>query len=140
MGSTRTTYSSGFRGGERRCLLPRFGARFRSVVPPRRSGPDQSKLAGEFPAPDWAGACLGYWPSYDQLTPEGRAAYLSWLSWQRSAPNFPIGYVFLYFYGLERRALIDGSMSPVAQQERLWILGEVERLLTIYGPENRLVL
>lgn len=90
-------------------------------------------LPVNFAQPDWAGECLKYWPSYHQLTPEGRAAFLSWLSWGREAPTMPIGYVFLYLYGLERRSLVDATRSPVAQGELPWILSEVERLLKIYG-------
>ena len=93
-------------------------------------------LPVNFAAPDWAGTCLGYWPAYDQITPEGRAAYLSWLSWQRDTHGFPIGYVFLYFYGLERRSLIDAFGSNEARGEQVWILAELERLLALYGPAN----
>ena len=93
-------------------------------------------LPVDFTNPDWAGSCLGYWPAYDRITPQGRAAFLSWLSWQRDTPDFPIGYVFIYFYGLERRSLIDAFESEEARRDRVWILSELERLTGIYGPTN----
>ena len=52
---------------------------------------------------------LGYWPTYISLSPQARGAYLDWLFGERSDPETPIGYVFIYFYGLERRVLIDGT-------------------------------
>ncbi|MEM5498128.1 TerB N-terminal domain-containing protein [Paraglaciecola mesophila] len=45
---------------------------------------------------------LGYWPSYDSLSKECRGSYLDWLGTDKSAKNTPIGFVFLYFNGLER--------------------------------------
>lgn len=82
--------------------------------------------------PDLAGEGLHYWPSYAGLPPASRAAYLLWLSGGRSDPKTNIGYVFLFFYGLERRLLADVANSPAAILERCRLLAEVERLLTIY--------
>ena len=93
-------------------------------------------LPVNFAKPDWTETTLQYWPSYHRLTPEVRAGFLSWLGWGRDSPTAPIGYVFLYFYGLERRSLVDADRSPVAHAELPWVLEEVERLLTIYGPAN----
>lgn len=70
---------------------------------------------------------MGYWPSYIDATPDQRALYLDWMAGGRSDPEVPIGYVFIFFYGLERRAFIDGADLPE-------IRGEVLRLLGIYGP------
>ena len=80
------------------------------------------------------GAGMGYWPSYSTITPEHRAAYLGWLAGGRNAPGAYIGYVFLYFYGLERRVL-DPSF-PCPPEELTVITDEVERLLELYS-ENR---
>lgn len=93
-------------------------------------------LPVDFTKPDWSGECLGYWPQYSDLTPAGRAAYLSWLSGPRESTQVAIGYVFLYFYGLERRALVDAIASPTGFSELPWIVAEVERLLGIYGTNN----
>jgi len=75
---------------------------------------------------------LSYWPSYSGASPEARAGYLRWLSTGRNDPNADIGYVFLFFYGLERRALYDAKTSGRAKAEIPEILRETERLLSIY--------
>lgn len=77
---------------------------------------------------DVTGQYMDYWPSYDRMAPSSRTAYLQWLASDRANPQAYIGYVFLYFYGLERRLLLERAAS-----DRAAILGEVERLLTIYG-------
>lgn len=79
---------------------------------------------------------LNYWPSYSDSSREARASYLNWLAKGRSDPRADIGYVFLYFYGLERRALVDASHSAAAKAELPAIMGEVERLLGIYSGSN----
>jgi tellurite resistance protein len=85
---------------------------------------------------DYAGAYMGYWPSYTTIAPACRAAYLQWLANGRHAPNAYIGYVFLYFYGLERRLLIDAQRSAAARAEREMLVTEVQRLLGIYGTNG----
>ncbi|MDR1875569.1 MAG: TerB N-terminal domain-containing protein, partial [Synergistaceae bacterium] len=77
--------------------------------------------------PDSAG--LGYWPSYSRMSPAQRGRYLRWLAGGRRAHLDDIGYAFVYFYGLERRALVDG-------QDALRIVDEVRRLLVRY-PASR---
>lgn len=75
------------------------------------------------------GEGMGYWPSYSEISPECRAAYLDWLAGHRRDPGAYIGYVFLFFYGLERRALVDRQDLP-------GIRAEVRRLLGIYFGSN----
>ena len=75
---------------------------------------------------------LGYWPTYDSASPEARGAFLQWLTSGRQDPSADIGYVFLYFYGLERRVLHDAQFSSDAKSEIPEIQGEIERLLSIY--------
>lgn len=82
--------------------------------------------------PDLAGSSMGYWPSYSSISPGARAAYLTWLANGRSAPNTPVGYVFLFFYGLERRAILDVQLDPQHPDLPL-IAAEVRRLVGIYG-------
>ena len=93
-------------------------------------------LPADFAEPDWLGSDLTFQPSYDQLTPAGRAAYLLWLSSPRDWPQTPIGYVFLYFYGLERRAFVDALTSPAARRELPLVEAEVERLQRVYGNDR----
>ncbi len=85
---------------------------------------------------DYSMRSLNYWPSYAEATPEARAAYLNWLAKGRSDPHVDMGYVFLYFYGLERRALVDVLHSETAKEEIPTIIHEVERLLTLYGDNG----
>ena len=72
---------------------------------------------------------LGYWPTFIEATPAQRGLYLKWLASGKKEPLDDIGYAFLYFYGLERRALIDNQDIPQ-------IIDEVLRLLQTY-PASR---
>ena len=83
---------------------------------------------------DVSGESLPYWPSYSGISPQARATYLDWLASGRSDQRYSVGYVFLYFYGLERRFFID---KPDEDEKRL-LIAEVERLLLVYG-DNRSV-
>lgn len=86
--------------------------------------------------PDVAGEAMSYWPAYSEIPGECRAAYLEWLAEGRSDPTAYIGYVFLFFYGLERRLLFDLRHLPDRKGETESLLAEVERLLSLY-PANR---
>lgn len=48
---------------------------------------------------------LGYFPSYSGMTNEQRGRYLGWLC--DVTASIDIGYVFVYYYGLERQLLGD---------------------------------
>ena len=85
--------------------------------------------------PDWAGETMGYWPSYDRVDKRARAAYLTWLADGRRNESAYIGYVFLFFYGLERRLLVDLG-SDLDHPDVTVLVAEIERLLRIYG-DNR---
>ena len=93
--------------------------------------PSQPVSAG---GDDLAGTGMGYWPTYASIQPGSRTTYLEWLASGRSDPAYSVGYVFLYFYGLEYRFFDE---QP-GKEEREAIVAEVERLLDIYG-ENRSV-
>lgn len=86
--------------------------------------------------PDRAGSNMGYWPSYSQIPPICRAAFLEWLSTGRKDPQTNIGYIFIYFYGLERRVISDVKDSSLARNEISAIVAEVKRLLSIYGANH----
>jgi hypothetical protein len=75
---------------------------------------------------------MGYWPSYADITPEHRLAYLNWLSTGKRDTSFPVGYAFLYFYGLERRLLVD-DLRP---NEEALLVEEVERLRSLYASSH----
>lgn len=80
---------------------------------------------------DPQGSTFSYWPNYSELRPEARHSYLEWLSAGRCDPNTAIGYVFLYFYGLERRLVKDRSEADAPA-----IISELRRLLAIYGDNH----
>lgn len=80
---------------------------------------------------DISGQHMNYWPSYASMDPGSRLAFLDWMASDRSSPDTYIGYVFLYFYALERRAILERSEGDRAAIER-----ELLRLLGIYG-DNR---
>lgn len=84
---------------------------------------------------DYTERDMGYWPSYSEISPKARRSYLEWLAHGRRDPAAEIGYVFLYFYGLERRAIIDALNDPVAKRDWPAIAAELRRLLAIYGDK-----
>lgn len=79
---------------------------------------------------------LGYWPSYSSLSPDARGAYLSWLASDRHDAACPVGYVFIYLYGLERRALVDSRDGNTPDAEFRTLFNEVCRLRSVF-IENR---
>ena len=91
------------------------------------AGLSVAKLGTDIP-----GETLPYWPNYSDISPQSRATYLDWLASGRADKQYGAGYVFLYFYGLERRFFVD---SPAEDEKRL-LIAEVDRLLGTYG-ENR---
>lgn len=73
---------------------------------------------------------LGYYPNYESLTGGQRRTYLEWLANGRTDEEPSIrstGYLFLFFYGLERRVILEKDTSPA-------IIEEILRLLSIYAP------
>ena len=80
---------------------------------------------------DPQGSTFSYWPNYSELEPEARRTYLEWLSSGRSDPSTPIGYVFIYFYGLERRLVKDRCEADAPA-----IMSELRRLMAIYGDNH----
>jgi hypothetical protein len=56
---------------------------------------------------------LPYFPSYSGMLPEQRAIYLRWLC--DVSQEIDTGYVFVYYYGLERQ-LIDGDFDAAVDE------------------------
>ena len=81
---------------------------------------------------DISGESMPYWPSYSVINPQARATYLDWLASGRSDKRYSPGYVFLYFYGLERRFFLD---TPEEEEKHL-LVAEVENLLRIYAGNH----
>jgi hypothetical protein len=80
---------------------------------------------------DPLGSTLSYWGSYQDLQAPARRTYLQWLAGGRCDPATPIGYVFIFFYGLEWRLFRDESRDEAAV-----IVAEVRRLLELYGENG----
>lgn len=76
---------------------------------------------------------MPYWPSFHSITPEARRGYLQWLAGGRHDPLADLGYVFLFFYGLERRVFVDAVNDLKVKAETPLIVTELQRLLSIYG-------
>ncbi|WP_405128502.1 TerB N-terminal domain-containing protein [Pseudoalteromonas sp. PB2-1] len=79
---------------------------------------------------------LGYWPTYASLSKGCRGAYLDWLASDRSNPNTPIGYVFIYFYGFERRVIENKSNNQITDEEYIAIFEEVLRLNSVFNANR----
>lgn len=77
-----------------------------------------------------------YWPSYSDISPQARRAYLTWLAQGRVHPDCDIGLVFLFFYGLERRVIVDSQTDERAKEDWPAIGAELRRLLAIYGEQS----
>lgn len=83
-------------------------------------------LSSPVGTPDGERSKLNYWPSYQNLTDNQRAKYLEWLASGRNSELEEVGYIFIFFYGLERRYFKDKKDKEI-------ILNEVQRLLAKYG-------
>jgi hypothetical protein len=81
------------------------------------------------------GLRIDYWSYYSDISPEARGAYLNWLQAGR-VDDVQIGYVFLFFYGIERRVLNDAVTSQQAREEVPELLRETERLLELYDHSS----
>ncbi|WP_432382168.1 TerB N-terminal domain-containing protein [Duganella sp. P38] len=79
---------------------------------------------------------MGYWPHYGAISPEARRSYLNWLAAGRKDSDADIGFVFLFFYGLERRVLVDTAKEPALRAEWPVIQRELDRLIEIYGGRS----
>lgn len=80
---------------------------------------------------DIEGSSMPYWPSYADIAPKARRAFLQWMADGRSDPAYGIGHVFLFFYGLEHRLFNEGARGDAPA-----LIAEVTRLLSIYGGNN----
>jgi uncharacterized tellurite resistance protein B-like protein len=83
------------------------------------------------------GGSLGYYPNYSYLKPDQRATYLAWLSTGRIAPLHEMGYALLFFYGLERRVLVDNEDVTVVAREVVRLLGAYPTSVSLDGYLSR---
>lgn len=80
----------------------------------------------------------GDWPNYSDVSPRARGAYLKWLADGRSGPDADISNVWMFFFGLERRVLIDCKFDKSLVVELPLISKELLRLLKHYGKTSSL--
>lgn len=80
---------------------------------------------------DQSGHEMPYWPGYSDISPKCRATFLDWLASGRSNATYNPGYMFLYFYGLERRFFVDQSNDDAKD-----IVSEVRRLRSVYRDNH----
>lgn len=109
------------------------------ALAPNGRGPERSLINPRLPvnwkSADRTGASMHHPPSYTQASPRARAGYLEWLAGNRRDTSTRIGYVLLFFYGLERRLFADLG-ADLHHPEVAIILAEIERLLGIYREEH----
>jgi len=85
---------------------------------------------------DWEARSFSYWPSYSQIPPDARNTYLKWLADGAKDSTVGVGYVFIYFYGLERRLVLDCQDKKISERDRNAVIAEVLRLKGIYGERS----
>lgn len=103
---------------------------------------DASLIDGTLPVAPSGSDCLEklpYWPSYHAATPEQRSRYLDWLAGGRKDPSIEIGYVFIYFYGLERRILVDNAEHAAVAEEILDLRSVYETSRSFYRYSTSLL-
>jgi hypothetical protein len=114
-----------------------FGSRLAPVEPaamtqdPALIDPGQPIYEGLGPEPS-------YYPAWHTLTPQQRARFVDWITTGRRDPDTYIGYVFLFFYGIERRVLHELAGSIDAPEVDL-LLAEVRALRATYAASRSFV-
>lgn len=91
-------------------------------------------LSARSAIPDVKGSTVPYWPSYAEFQPSARRAFLDWMASGRSDPEYDVGYLFLYLYGLEHRVFVDQDLTGAPA-----IIAEAERLLSVYRSQASFV-
>ncbi|HET8772978.1 MAG TPA: TerB N-terminal domain-containing protein [Thermoanaerobaculia bacterium] len=130
LGQGRSATVHGFATGDFVYVGNRLGALDGSGVEPALIDPS---LPVDPAVANTSGAGMSYWPSYGSISASGRRALLEWLAGGRKSPDAYVGYVFLFFYGLERRVYEYVQDRGSSGDEVLAIAGEVARLLDLYA-------
>ena len=66
--------------------------------------------------------------SFENFSSKSRGAYINWLATDRADLNTPQQYLYLYFFGLERRIIIDSFKNEVSDDEFKSIFNELNRI------------
>ncbi|MGE0481606.1 MAG: TerB N-terminal domain-containing protein [Phycisphaerae bacterium] len=99
------------------------GSQGRAIDPSQVDRALRIEAAGDAPP-------LPYWPWYAEMEPRQRYVYLKWLATDRSSLPPSDGYLFVYYYGLERRALADGVDHEL-------VFAEVQRLRSMHAAQSQ---
>lgn len=86
---------------------------------------------------DYRMRTMGYWPQYSNISDEARHSYLKWLSSGKNDPEADIGFVFLYFYGLEKRYFDFIPSAIPSEFDMSEIHDELKILKSVYGTKNK---
>lgn len=78
-------------------------------------------------------------PSYATLRPAERFAFLKWLNSDRADASLSDAGLMIYFWGLERRCLIDGAARRLPAQSLNACIGEVRRLRGVFKSNSAFV-
>jgi tellurite resistance protein len=108
-------------------LLSPSGATDPALIDPRKN----VAATGQYNESHGAGC-----RSYATATPSARRAYLRWLADGRSAPDADIAFVYLYFYGLERRIILDVLRDGTGTHDFPNLYKELKRLYTLYAAKS----
>ena len=111
-----------------------IGSRLRTGVSSAEPSLIDPTLPFSLPDGDASVRDLPYWPSYATLSPRERGSYLHWLASGRRDPRIPIGYPFLFLYGIERRLLLD--RDRVDPSDLAAIRADLAALNATYGVAN----
>jgi len=76
---------------------------------------------------------VGHRLNYAEFSPMERRAYLSWLASDRTDPECSYGCAHLFFYGIERRVLLDGVTDVGSKKDWPAIKSALRKLDAIYG-------
>jgi hypothetical protein len=96
--------------------------------------PVEPDAAPDAMRPEIAG--LGRRPGYHLLTPAGRGGYLRWLAGGRRGTPAPVGFAWLFLFGLERRMLIDADHDRSVRRDLPAIAAELRRLRATYADDQ----
>ena len=110
-------------------------------IAPHPRAPFEPSLVNPDLRVDWTGDYresndMDYWPSYNRMQARQRGAYLNWLVSGRRDPDAYIGFIFVFFYGLERRLLIDDEVETLSDQDFVDVVREVGELLQVYSGNH----
>ena len=100
----------------------------------RRNAPGLINPKLKVASPPATSGDISPYTSYAELSPSQRGSYLRWLAGDRSGPHTPVGYVHLYFLGLEHRVVVDEPGS----EEVASIAAEATRLAEVYADQGSL--